>query len=46
LQLKVVFTNTVPVDAYRGALRPEATFVLERLMDIARAKWAFFAAVT
>jgi carbon-monoxide dehydrogenase large subunit len=33
--VKVVFTNTVPVDAYRGAGRPEATFVLERLVDIA-----------
>jgi carbon-monoxide dehydrogenase large subunit len=28
-------TNTVPVDAYRGAGRPEATFVLEQLVDIA-----------
>lgn len=28
-----VFTHTVPVDAYRGAGRPEATFVVERLMD-------------
>ena len=30
-----VFTNTVPVDAYRGAGRPEACYVIERLMDIA-----------
>ncbi|MFQ5747181.1 MAG: xanthine dehydrogenase family protein molybdopterin-binding subunit [Gemmatimonadota bacterium] len=30
-----VFTNTVPVDAYRGAGRPEAAFVLERLVDTA-----------
>jgi carbon-monoxide dehydrogenase large subunit len=30
-----VFTNTVPVDAYRGAGRPEATFLIERLVDIA-----------
>ena len=30
-----VFTNTVPVDAYRGAGRPEATYVVERLMDLA-----------
>ena len=29
------FTNTVPVDAYRGAGRPEATFVVERLMSLA-----------
>lgn len=28
-------TNTVPVDAYRGAGRPEASFLLERLVDIA-----------
>ncbi|MBL4907645.1 MAG: xanthine dehydrogenase family protein molybdopterin-binding subunit [Sneathiella sp.] len=30
-----VFTNTVPVDAYRGAGRPEAIYVIERLMDVA-----------
>jgi len=29
-----VFTNTTPVDAYRGAGRPEATFVVERLVDM------------
>jgi carbon-monoxide dehydrogenase large subunit len=28
-------TNTVPVDAYRGAGRPEASYVEERLVDIA-----------
>ena len=28
-------TNTVPVDAYRGAGRPEASYVLERLVDLA-----------
>ena len=28
-----VYTNTVPIDAYRGAGRPEATYLLERLMD-------------
>ncbi len=32
-----VFTHTTPVDAYRGAGRPEATFVVERLMDLAAA---------
>src|ERR1700733_2538359 len=32
--VKAVFTNTVPVDAYRGAGRPEATFLLERLIDV------------
>jgi carbon-monoxide dehydrogenase large subunit len=30
-----VFTNTVPVDAYRGAGRPEANYIVERLMDAA-----------
>jgi len=34
-EVKAVFTNTVPVDAYRGAGRPEATFLLERLVDVA-----------
>ena len=34
-EVKAVFTNTVPVDAYRGAGRPEATYLLERLVDVA-----------
>ena len=34
-EVKCVFTHTVPVDAYRGAGRPEATFVIERLMEVA-----------
>ena len=29
-----VFTNTTPVDAYRGAGRPEALFIIERMVDI------------
>jgi carbon-monoxide dehydrogenase large subunit len=33
VNVKAVFTNTVPVDAYRGAGRPEATFQLERIID-------------
>ncbi|MBT1155960.1 xanthine dehydrogenase family protein molybdopterin-binding subunit [Aminobacter anthyllidis] len=33
--VRTVYTNTAPVDAYRGAGRPEATFVLERTMEIA-----------
>ena len=33
VNVKAVFTNTVPVDAYRGAGRPEATYQLERLVD-------------
>jgi carbon-monoxide dehydrogenase large subunit len=33
-----MFTNTTPVDAYRGAGRPEATFIVERLVDLLAAK--------
>jgi len=33
VNVKAVFTTTVPVDAYRGAGRPEATFQLERVID-------------
>ena len=33
--VKGVFTHTVPVDAYRGAGRPEAAYALERLIDYA-----------
>ncbi len=33
VNVRTVFTNTVPVDAYRGAGRPEATFQLERVID-------------
>ena len=29
-----MLTNTVPTDAYRGAGRPEATYVIERAMDL------------
>ncbi|HEX6904549.1 MAG TPA: xanthine dehydrogenase family protein molybdopterin-binding subunit [Thermoanaerobaculia bacterium] len=32
-EVKAIFTNTVPVDAVRGAGRPEATYLLERLVD-------------
>ncbi|MDX1737450.1 MAG: xanthine dehydrogenase family protein molybdopterin-binding subunit, partial [Alphaproteobacteria bacterium] len=32
------YTNTVPIDAYRGAGRPEATYLIERLMDKAARK--------
>ena len=32
-EVKGVFTNTVPVDAYRGAGRPEASYLVERLVD-------------
>jgi carbon-monoxide dehydrogenase large subunit len=33
--VRTVYTNTVPVDAYRGAGRPEATYLLERTMEVA-----------
>jgi aerobic carbon-monoxide dehydrogenase large subunit len=33
VEVKGVFTNTAPVDAYRGAGRPEASYVVERLVD-------------
>jgi carbon-monoxide dehydrogenase large subunit len=34
-EVKAVFTNTAPVDAYRGAGRPEATYVVERIVETA-----------
>ena len=34
-EVDAVYTNTSPVDAYRGAGRPEATYVVERLMETA-----------
>ncbi|HVH75724.1 MAG TPA: xanthine dehydrogenase family protein molybdopterin-binding subunit [Stellaceae bacterium] len=34
-RIKGVYTHTVPVDAYRGAGRPEAAYALERLVDLA-----------
>ena len=33
--VNAVFTNTAPVDAYRGAGRPEATYVVERMVETA-----------
>jgi len=32
-RLRAVYTNTVPVDAYRGAGRPEASYLIERAVD-------------
>ncbi len=34
-EVEGIYTNTAPVDAYRGAGRPEATFVVERLVEVA-----------
>jgi carbon-monoxide dehydrogenase large subunit len=33
VEVKGVFTNSVPIDAYRGAGRPEAAYMLERLVE-------------
>ena len=35
IRLRGVYTNTVPVDAYRGAGRPEASYLIERAVDAA-----------
>lgn len=35
MEVRAAFTNTVPVDAYRGAGRPEAVYLLERTIDVA-----------
>jgi aerobic carbon-monoxide dehydrogenase large subunit len=35
VEVTAVFTNTTPVDAYRGAGRPEACYVIERMVDLA-----------
>jgi carbon-monoxide dehydrogenase large subunit len=37
-RLQAVFTNTVPTSTYRGAGRPEAMFIIERLIDTAAAE--------
>jgi carbon-monoxide dehydrogenase large subunit len=34
-RVRTVYTNTAPVDAYRGAGRPEATYVVERVVETA-----------
>jgi carbon-monoxide dehydrogenase large subunit len=35
VRITAAFTNTLPVDAYRGAGRPEAAYLIERLVDVA-----------
>jgi carbon-monoxide dehydrogenase large subunit len=35
MSVRAAFTNTVPIDAYRGAGKPEANYLIERLIDIA-----------
>ena len=38
MRSRLVYTNTVPVSAYRGAGRPDIAFIIERLMDHAAAE--------
>jgi aerobic carbon-monoxide dehydrogenase large subunit len=38
MEVRGAFTNTVPVDAYRGAGKPEANYLIERLVDLAARK--------
>src|SRR5271166_1099584 len=33
MDVRAAFTNTVPIDAYRGAGKPEANYLIERLID-------------
>ena len=40
VQVRCVFTNTAPTDAYRGAGRPETAYVIERLLDLGAAAFA------
>jgi len=35
MDVRGAFTNTVPIDAYRGAGKPEANYIIERLIDAA-----------
>jgi len=35
MEVRGIFTNTVPIDAYRGAGKPEANYIIERLIDLA-----------
>ncbi len=41
VHVRGVFTNTQPVDAYRGAGRPEACFIVERIVDKAARELGF-----
>ena len=38
MEVRGAFTNTTPIDAYRGAGKPEANYATERLMDLAAAR--------
>src|SRR5476649_504856 len=39
VDVRGAFTNTVPVDAYRGAGKPEANYIIERCIEAAAANW-------
>jgi carbon-monoxide dehydrogenase large subunit len=41
LEVRGAFTNTLPVDAYRGAGKPEANYLMERLVDAAARRCGF-----
>ena len=41
MDVRGAFTNTVPVDAYRGAGKPEANYIIERLIDAAALETPF-----
>ena len=41
MESKGVFTNTTPIDAYRGAGKPEANYIIERLVDAAARRCDF-----
>lgn len=41
LEVRGAFTNTLPVDAYRGAGKPEANYLMERLVDAAARRHGF-----
>ena len=41
MDVRGVFTNTVPIDAYRGAGKPEVNYIIERLIDDAARRFGF-----
>jgi carbon-monoxide dehydrogenase large subunit len=45
MDVRAAFTNTVPIDAYRGAGKPEANYLVERLIDLAARRHGFDPAV-
>ncbi|MGE0417041.1 MAG: xanthine dehydrogenase family protein molybdopterin-binding subunit, partial [Acetobacteraceae bacterium] len=41
MDVRAAFTNTIPIDAYRGAGKPEANYLIERLIDLAARRCGF-----